>query len=114
MEPDGIRKARKKNVQITNETTTATTIMIRISFRPPQNPPERLAGLRPLRDAVIELSSPVHISCLSESYPRQEHLTAIENLSNHTGYRLTKTLCYLALLDRKSTRLNSSHVSISY
>src|SRR5699024_586208 len=98
IEPDGIRNARKKNVRITNEITTATTIMIRISFRPPQNPPERLAGLRPLRDAVIALFSPVDVICLYEAYPCLLRLTWFANLSNHTGYLLIKILCYLALL----------------
>src|SRR5699024_3894983 len=86
IEPEGIKKARKKKVRITNDTTMAIATMIKISFIPPKKPPERFRGRRPACSAVIVLSSPVHKSCPSESYPRPGHQTGTASRWSYNGY----------------------------
>src|SRR5690606_41628490 len=71
-----------------------------------------------LAAAVVSVSFSLHSSSLSEARGRQVVLFA--DLTVHRGDRQTHrsidvdTSDQVSLQDRKSTRLNSSHVTISY
>src|SRR5699024_11089507 len=91
IEPDGMRKALKKKVRMTNDTTMAIARIMRISLMPLKKPPERFLRLLPACSAVIVLFPPVHKSYPSESYPHPAHRGVPANRSNRTGYPPART-----------------------